>query len=109
MKRVREQSPMLSKDCGRSTQTCAEGEDSDLYIGFRTIEEVEDEMKKRRLASLDGIDRGLFSQNLNRPEKFITSRENRAPHALQRWPRSPDEVKPLHHVILSHLQEIMTK
>lgn len=54
MKRIREELPILSNEYDEvNTTNDAEWEDSDLELGFRFLEEIEEEAEKKRFASLD--------------------------------------------------------
>lgn len=103
MKRIREEFlPMLTDDYGGNAANHAIQGDSDLELGFRYLEEIEEEAEEERLASLEEIDRDLPPGNLGVPNEYIYSLEETVTSALEaRWHRSFKEVEPVRHILLS--------
>lgn len=102
MERIREKLPMVTKDYddGNTANNAKEG-DSDLDLGFRYLEEIEEEAEGERLASLYESDWDLPLGNLDIPTASTYSLEEQTISALDVRNRSFKEVNPVNHILLS--------
>lgn len=102
MQRVREESPTLTRDYRTNLQSYAKWGDSDLELGFRSIEEIEEAAEKERLASRSNTDGDLPSRNLAISQNFISPYdETVTPASKAGKHRFSKELRRVRHVLFS--------
>ena len=103
MKRTRDELPVLIEDYdgGRNTANDAEHVDSDLELGFRHLEEIEEEADKERFASLDESDWDIPLGSLDILNACACSTEDIDTFAPRVRHLSFEEVKPAQLILLS--------
>lgn len=103
MERTRDELPVLINDYdgGRNTANNAEHGDSDHQLGFRHLEEIEEEADRERFASLDESDWNIPLGSLDILNAYACSTEEINTSVPRRRHLSFEEVKPVQPAILS--------
>ena len=105
MKRVREEELSIEiedSDEGGNTANDAEcGGDSNLELGFRYLEEIEEEAEKERFASLDESDWDLSLGSLDIPDGYTCSLEEKITSVLEVRHESSEKVNRFRHILPS--------
>lgn len=102
MKRIREELPILSDEYDEgNTANDAERGDSDLELGFRFLEEIEEEAERERFASLDDSSWDIPLGSLDILDPSTCSPEEMNTSAPRVRHQSFEEVKPSQPILVS--------